>query len=251
MKTKNLKRIIITISIVIIYFLIYKEIMLISYTQKPDITSYAQGILENYKNPDTINIEYKEATDYVEHKNIKIENKFQLFEKVESDSTSIQYVTYENGNIKQLFTMGDALTYVEIYAQGYDTYNTNVTDASAVLGKTTLYDEEKTYNYLKENKVTNDNELFTFIIKNFDNKNNILTSNSQMKENHYIKEYVVNIMPRVKDYHILTGSVEGFMFELINGGFEIHIGEYAIVVTGYTKEEVIELIRTIKINEEK
>ena len=251
MKSKNIKRVIITISIVIIYFLIYKEIMLINYTQKQDVTSYAKGILENYKNPDTIKIESKDSTKYVEHKKIKIENKFENFEKVESDSSSIQYVLYDNGNIKKLFTMGDALTYVQIYAEGYDTYNTNVTATSSSLGKTILYNKEKTYKYLNENKVTNDNDLFSFIIKNFDNKSNMLTSNSKMKENMYVKEYVVNIMPRVKDYHILTGDIEGFMFELINGGFEIHIGEYAIVVTGFTKEEVLELVRTIKINEEK
>ena len=251
MKTKNIKKVIIAISIVIIYFLIYKEVILINNTQKPDITSYAKGILENYKNPDTIKIESKEASKYIEHNNIKIENKFENFEKVESDSSSIQYVLYENGNIKKLFTMGDALTYVQIYAEGYDTYNTNVTSAASSLGKNTLYNKEKTYNYLKENKVTNDNELFSFVIKNFDNKSNILTSNSKMKENLYIKEYVVNIMPRVKDYHILSGDINGFMFELLNGGFEIHIDKYAIVITGYTKEEVIELIRTVKVNEKK
>ena len=72
-----------------------------------------------------------------------------------------------------------------------------------------------------------------------------------MKENMYVKEFVLNIMPRVKDYHILSGDINGFMFELINGGYEIHIGEYALVITGFTKEEVIELVRTIKINEEK
>ena len=140
-------------------------------------------------------------------------------------------------------------SYIDIYANGYDKYNTNVSSTS--VGKTVLYNKEKTYNYLKGNKVLNDNELFNFIIKNFDNKSNILTSTSKMKENMYVKEFVLNIMPRVKDFHILSGDINGFMFELIHGGYEIHIGEYALVITGFTKEEVIELVRTIKINEEK
>lgn len=249
MKTNKIKRIIITISIVVIYFLIYKEIMLINYTQKPDITSYANGILENYKNPQTINITSINSEKYIEHKGIKVKDVFSKYEKIESDDSSVQYGLYENGYLKRLFTMGDALTYIDIYANGYDKYNTNVSSTS--VGKTVLYNKEKTYNYLKGNKVLNDNELFNFIIKNFDNKSNILTSTSKMKENMYVKEFVLNIMPRVKDYHILSGDINGFMFELINGGYEIHIGEYALVITGFTKEEVIELVRTIKINEEK
>lgn len=247
MKTNKIKRVIITISIVVIYFLIYKEIMLINYTQKADITSYANGILENYKEPETIDIKSIDSEKYIEHKNIKVKDVFSKYEKIESDSSSIQYGLYENGYLKKLFTMGDALTYVEIYANGYDKYNTNVSSTS--VGKTMLYNKEKTYNYLEENKVFNDNDLFNFIIKNFDNKSNILTSTSKMKENMYVKDFVLNIMPRVKEYYIISGDVNGFIFQLINGGYEVHIGEYALVVTGFTKEEVIELVRTIKINE--
>ena len=54
-----------------------------------------------------------------------------------------------------------------------------------------------------------------------------------------------------KELIILSGDINGFMFELINGGFEVHFDKYAIVTIGLKKEEVIELVRTIKINEEK
>lgn len=239
------------LTIVIVYFLVYKEIMLINNTQDPNVTNYAKGILENYKNPKEITIEAKEAKEYIEYKGLKIENKFKNYEKNEAGSDSIQYVVYNNGSMEKLFSVGNSLTYTEIYAEGYDTYNENVTDVSLPLGKKTLYDKEKVYNYLKENKVTKDSELFKFIVENFDNKSNILTSTSKMKENEYVKEFVVNIMPRIKEYTILNGTVDGFMFKLIAGGYEIHIGNYAIILIGQTEEEVLELVRTIKIDEEK
>lgn len=251
MKSKGTKRFIIITLIVIIYFLIYKELMVIKYTQKPDITEYANGILEKYKDPDTIKIEKLDAKDYIEYKTVKIRNDFSKYEKIESSSNSLQYVLNENGSMKKMFSIGEALTYIELYTEGYKIKNENIANETNSNEKTLLYTKEKMYNYLKENNVNDDNELFKFIIKNFDNKNNLLTSNSKMKENLYAKEYVVNIMPRVKAYHILSGDVNGFMFELINGGYEVHFDKYAIVTIGIKKEEVIELVRTIKINEEK
>lgn len=251
MKSKNIKRFIMIALIVVVYFFVYKEIMVIKYTQKPDITEYAKGILEKYKEPDTIKIEKLDAKDYIEYKTVKIRNDFSKYEKIESSSNSLQYVLNENGSMKKMFSIGEALTYIELYTEGYKIKNENVTNESDSNEKTTLYTKDEMYNYLKENDVTDDNELFKFIIKNFDNKNNLLTSNSKMKENLYTKEYVVNIMPRVKAYHILSGDINGFMFELINGGFEVHFDKYAIVTIGLKKEEVIELVRTIKINEEK
>ena len=113
-----------------------------------------------------------------------------------------------------------------------------------------LYEPEETYEYLKENSVTSDTQLFEFLLDNYDNQNKLFTKNSKMKENYYIKEYIANVLPRIKKLSIFKG-INGYMFETINDGYEIYVGNYSITLKGYTKEEVLELVRTIKIDEKK
>ena len=69
-----------------------------------------------------------------------------------------------------------------------------------------------------------------------------------MRENYYIKEYIANVIPRIKKLNIFKG-LNGYMFETINDGFEVYVGNYSITLMGFTKEEALELVRTIKINE--
>ena len=113
-----------------------------------------------------------------------------------------------------------------------------------------LYEPQETYEYLLENGVTSEYKLFEFLVNNYDNESKIYSSNAKMKENHYIKTYIANILSSIKQLYKFEGA-KGYMFELLNGGFEIHTNQYVITTIGLSLEEISDLVGTIKINEEK
>ena len=91
-------------------------------------------------------------------------------------------------------------------------------------------------------------KLFNYLLDNYSNSTQLLTSSSKMKENYYIKEYIRNVIPKIKNIYIFDNK-DGYMLKLNSGAYEIHIDEYVITIVGLTKEEIISLVRTININE--
>lgn len=244
----NKKKIILIISIVIVYSLVFKSWNLLLYTENKGLSDFVKHVMKTYESKETITIEKKEAKNYIEFKNIKIENKFQKFDKIETDPNVLQYISYKGNELDKYISINESTTFATSFVNGFKDYSKQ--DGDDVYEDITLYDKEKTSEYLKENNITTDIKLIEFLQENYNNKNKLFTSNSKMKENYYIKQFIANVMPRIKKLTILKG-MNGYMFETINNNYEIYVDNYMIKLVGYTKEEVIELVRTIKINEEK
>ena len=76
----KVKRIIMIIAIIVVYFFVYKAWILLMYTDTKSLVDYSTHKIEEYKNPEIIKIEQKEVKDYVEFEDLKIQNIFKTFE---------------------------------------------------------------------------------------------------------------------------------------------------------------------------
>lgn len=244
----NKKRIVIIISIIIVYSLVFKAWNLLIYTDNKSLSDFVSHVMKTYESPEIITIENKETKNYVEFDTLKIENKFQKFDKIETDSSKLQYIKYKDDTLEKYISIKKSSSFGASFINGFKDYSKQ--DGDEEYEDITLYEPEETYKYLKENDVTSDTKLFEFLLDNYDNQNKLFTKKSKMKENYYIKEYIANVLPRIKKLNIFKG-LNGYMFETINDSFEIYVGNYSITLIGYTKEEAIELVRTIKIDEKK
>lgn len=242
----NKKRIIIIISIIIVYSLVFKAWNLLIYTDNKSLSDFVTHVIKTYESPDIIEIKTKETKKYIEFETLKMENKFQKFDKIETDPSKLQFIEFENDSMKRYVSIKKSPSFGASFINGFKNYSKQ--DGDNEYENVSLYEPEETYEYLKENSVTSDTQLFEFLLDNYDNQNKLFTKNSKMKENYYIKEYIANVLPRIKKLSIFKG-INGYMFETINDGYEIYVGNYSITLMGYTKEEVLELVRTIKIDE--
>lgn len=232
------KKIILTISIIVVYFFIYKAWNLLIYTQDKSLYEYSQSIIETYKNKETINIEFQKVTNKITFKNLEMNNIFNDYKKIQKNTDEIQFIKNDGKNINKYIIIGNSKSFLEIFTDGFKKYDEKII----------LYDKDKMNIYLKENNITDDLKLFNYLLDNYSNSTQLLTSSSKMKENYYIKEYIRNVIPKIKNIYIFDNK-DGYMLKLNSGAYEIHIDEYVITIVGLTKEEIISLVRTININE--
>lgn len=247
MKKKN---IILIIAIVVIYSLVFKSWNLLIYTDSKSLVDFITEIMKTYESPEIVTIETQDVKNYVEFENIKFKDIFQKYEKIESSSNSLQYIVYneKENSLDKYFSIKQTSSYGASFVYGFKNYSEQNSDNE--YEEITLYDPEETSEYLQENNVTSDPELFNFLLENYNNENKLLMKNSTMKENHYIKEFIANNLPRIKKLYVFKG-INGYMFEMNGGSFEIYVDNYEMTIMGMEKEEIIELVRTIKLNEEK
>lgn len=244
----KVKRIIMLTAIVIVYFLVFKAWSLLMYTDTKGLVNFISENIKGYKNPQTIKIEKKEVKNYLEFDQLKIENIFKKYEELEKTDSTIKYIIYKNDTIEKYVSISKTVPYTTVFIEGFKNYSEQ--DGNEEYEYTFLYEPQETYEYLLENGVTSEYKLFEFLVNNYDNESKIYSSNAKMKENHYIKAYIANILPNIKQLYELDGT-KGYMFELLNGGYEVHINQYVITTIGLSKEEISDLVGTIIINEEK
>ena len=244
----NKKRIIMIISIIIVYSLVFKAWNLLTYTDNKSLSDFVKHVMKTYESPEIIEIQTKDVKNYIEFKTIKIENKFQKFDKIETDQNKLQYIKYSGDSLDKYISISESSSFGTSFIYGFKNYNKQ--DGDEEYEEITLYEPEETYEYLKENNVSSDTQLFNFLLDNYENENKLFTKKSKMKENYYIKEYIANVIPRIKKLNIFKG-LNGYMFETINDSYEVYVGNYTIKLVGYTKEEALEIVRTIKIDEKK
>ena len=189
----------------------------------------------------------KDNQEYLEFKDIKIRNDFKKFTYLEDVSTKddLKYVLYDdNKNRKAAFMIGVGPTYIEILIKDKTIFaNDN-------------HIKEKDINnielFLKEKNITNDIELFQYIIKHKNSKFNLFTSTKTLKEN-YILYYLMNIiLPNSKSITLIEGAYSGYIFNLDNGIKEANIlyddkrYVFTFIEDKYFKDEYIyELLNTI------
>ena len=109
-------------------------------------------------------------------------------------------------------------------------------------------------NILEKNKINNDIELFKYLEKQKDVKNNIFTSAKEMKENYTIQFMVSVIMPQMDSITLINGDYQGYIFNLKNNMKEVSIlknGKRYVFMflntTYFTDEKINDLLNTIVI----
>ncbi len=242
------KRILMLTAIIVVYFLVFKAWNLLLFTDTKGLVDFITERIDGYKNPQTLKIEKREAKEYIEIDNLKIENIFKKYEELEKTDKSVKYIIYKDNSVEKYVSISKTIPYATVFIEGFKNYSEQ--DGEEEYEYTTLYKPEKTYEYLIANGVSSEFKFFEFLVNNYDNESKIYSSNSKMKENHYIKSYIANIIPNIKQLYELEGT-KGYMFELLNGSFEVHINQYVLTIIGLSKEEISDLVGTIIINEEK
>ena len=173
---------------------------------------------------------------------------FKKYEQLEKTDNTLKYIVYKDDTVKKYVSISKTVPFTTIFIEGFKNYSEQ--EEGEEFEYTSLYEPQKTYEYLVDNGVTSEFKFFEFLVNNYDNESKIYSSNAKMKENHYIKAYIANILPNIEKLYKFDGQ-KGYMFELINGGFEVHTNQYVITTIGLSKEEVSDLVGTIIINEEK
>lgn len=247
MKKKN-KVIIVCLLLFCTYFG-FKGFNLYYYNINNITTVNYRKIVEALNIKETINIEHKKLpnNEYLEFKNIKIKNDFKEFKRSENQYSkdTIKYVLYdEKGKVKASFWMSEADTYIELLKSDKTLFGTG--------------DNKITNDNLKdiidENNITNDIELFNYLSKNKDVKNNIFTSVKQMKKNYSLQFMVSVTIPVIENITLIDGDYQGYIFNM-DKIKEVNIlknnKRYVFTFLDksyFTDEKINNLIETIVIN---
>lgn len=236
------------IAIIVVYFFVYKAWILLLNTDTKSLTDYAANKIEEYKNPEIIKVETKEVQDFVEFDNLKIQNIFKNYEELQKTEDGLKYIVYKDDSIDKYVSISKSVPYSTIFIEGFKNYSE--IDDDGEYEDIILYEAEETYEYLLENGVTSESKLFDFLTKNYDNESKVYSSNAKMKENHYIKSYIANVLPTINQLYVFDG-INGYMFGLNSGAYEVHVNKYTLTIVGLSKEEISNLVGTIIINEKK
>ena len=95
-----------------------------------------------------------DVKDYLEHDGIKIRNDFQNFEEKVENNTYFRILKDENGKTKAALFIGTDLTWMDyLKAEELTYFNIDSKKTSS----------EERINFLKENNITNDLDLFKFL----------------------------------------------------------------------------------------
>ncbi len=248
-KKKNVVLVVVGILLLVCLYFGYKGFNLFYYNVDRITTQDYDDFISQFTIKDTMTINHKnvESNDYLEYQNIKIRNDFEDFEKLEQTTgeTSLKLILKdENEKTKSSFWMSVADTYVNLLKLDKSLFGTE----DKRITNTDLA------NILEKNKINNDIELFKYLEKQKDIKNNIFTSAKEMKENYTIQFMVSVIMPQMDSITLINGDYQGYIFNLKNNMKEVSIlknGKRYVFMflntTYFTDEKINDLLNTIVI----
>lgn len=209
MKRKKKVFIIIGLLLVICVYFGYKGFNLFYYNINNLTTENYDSIVNSLTIKDTITINTKklESDDYLTFRNIKVKNEFSNFKLLENQfsDNNIKYALYdENNNLKASFWMGITDSYVNLFK----------TDAILFGTEDKRINNTNLTNFLDKNNIKNDIDLFKYLEKNKNVKNNIFTSVKEMKEN-YLLQFMVSVaIPRIENITLIDGDYQGYIFNM-------------------------------------
>lgn len=252
MKKKNILFILIAVIFIIVAFICYKGFNLYYYNVDNMTTVDYEDFIKGFKITNTVSIKNMEleTEKYLTFNNMKIRNDFEQFQKLDDQVTvdSIKYVLYdENDKLKASLWMSKTDTYVKLLATDLRLFGTE----DKRITNTNLRD------FLKKNNINSDIELFAYLEKNKDIKNNIFTSTKEMKENYTIHFITSVIMPLIESITLIEGDYEGYIFNLPNNIKEVTILKnnerylFTFICLDYfTDDYIVQLLNTINISDE-
>ena len=208
MKNKKFLIIIVAILLVLSYF-VYKGFCLYYYDIGNITTENYKDYFETLRFTDTMTIRTQKLKedDYLVFKNVKVKNEFSNFKLLENQvsDNNIKYVLYdENNNLKASFWMGITDSYVNLFKTDITLFGTE----DKRINNTNLTD------ILNKNNIKNDIELFRYLEKHKNVKNNIFTPVKTMKENYSLQFMVSVAIPLIDGITLIDGDYQGYIFNI-------------------------------------
>ena len=183
--------------------------------------------------------------EYLEFKDIKIRNDFKNFEYKEEISTddTLKYVLYDkDGELEVAFFIGVMDTYVEMLKSDIDIYSYN--------RKSIEMDGIK--DFLKDKGISNDIDLFKYLVEHKNDNINIFTSVKEMKGRYALNSLIGLMFPKIEEITLIDGTYAGYVLNLDNDIREVHIlyydKSYVFTFIGddyFSDEYIYELLDTL------
>lgn len=257
-KNKNKKIIlfiVIGLILLITLFISYKVFIINKYNLEQLETKSYDKFLDAYNKKETYTtsaVEVKES-DYLTYENIKIKNVYKGYTK----ENVTQYgggVTYKKYNSKKEVTdtfkisiMEDS--YIDWFEEDDKNFYGSIENDGVSIPLETDVDD-----YLEDNYVYSDNDLFKFLNKTRNYKPNIFTPGEKIRSNYAMHLMASITMPAIDKFVTINGIHNGYML-VINDIKEVHIkkGEftYNFLFTNKTEEEVLSLLNTLVIEQKR
>ena len=247
MKNKYKLIIVVIIASIIGLYFGYKAFILTEYNTDVLFTdSYNEFLkgLDNKNEMEVNKVSYEEE-EYIELENFKFINKFDDFEKDETTEDFFKYFLYEDDEFIASFWVGEEDSYISYFVADYEFYgieNPNIEDVNLK-------------EFFKKHKINNDFDLFNYLSKNKDYKNNIFTSTKNIKENYTLNLLSSTIFPSIESLTLVNGEYNGYIFNINDKVKEVNIIEdnkrYIFTFIGadyFDKEDINEILNSIVIN---
>lgn len=255
-KTKNKLLISIIVAIIIILitiFVAYKIFLLNKYDiSNLNLENY-DAFLEGYKNQSELTIDNVPLSDseYLTYQNVKVKNIYGSAVEEDYLNDFYQNVIYKkkdaSGNVIDSFSIAINDTYLEIFSSDEKQFFTSIDSE----GESTPL-EADIDDYLEDNNIKNDQDLFKFLSETRNYVPNIFTSTKKIKEHYGLHLVASIVMPKIDGITNLTGEYQGYIFNINNQKqitIEKNDEQYVFLLKDKTDEEILEFLNSIVITE--
>jgi len=224
-------------------FIGYKSYLLFKYKVNKDEEGY-KDFIEGLNNHNTVTVKSngkQDETEYISTGGISIKNDFSGFiEHSENIPLTKRYVLYDENKKVIAFIM----------------FGVNNYDKVEFIKETDLIDKNVSDKFFKKKDITNDIELFNYLVETKDKKLNIFSSIEEIKSTYVIYNVLSSYGMR-KPMTYFEGDIVGYMSKYDDKTKEVHIlgdnNEQSYYITFYgldyfTDERILEVLENLVIN---
>lgn len=252
-KRKNNKtKVMILVLVTICIFLSYKGYILNEYNTNKLNTETYDNFLQGYKIQKTITVERTDLNEneYLSFENVKVKNILGTYTEKEQISKYIKHAIYKkkskNGETADYIQISIADPYIEWFKSTEKNFYVSIDKEGESISL-----EADIEDYLEENNITTDLELFKFLSDTRSYKPNIFTNTEKIKD-HYGTQLVASIaMPKIDSFTIIEGVYNGYILN-INNIKEINVihnnERYTFMLYNKTEEETLDFLNTLVID---
>ena len=215
-------------------------------------------VVEGYKNSEDINIDKKDASEYLEFEWFDVGNYFKQFKHEPSQTTEWNETFYQYDGDKKIgmLSIGTFDSLVEASKSDDITFFGSM-DAQGISFADLFYSGFN--NFIEEKNIKDDADLIREFSKyDFDKKYGVFTSINKLREDYSIRLIASIALPSVDKIYYINGVHKGYMLELINEEkgnrlYEVNLFKngkryiLSVLSNDYDLDMMKEVIGTIKI----
>ncbi len=251
MKKKKMFLIITVVLLIVGVYFGYKIFNLYYYNLNSITVEQYEGLINGLstKNIMTIKTNTLPDAEYLSHNNIKVKNDFENFKKLDNSNSTddfVKYVLYDDDDkVISSFWMGTTDMYIDMFEADVTIYGADDKQFKNI-------DFKK---FFEKNNITNDIELFKFLVKNKDVENNIFTSVNAIKNKYSIQLLSTIALPKMDSLTLINGDYTGYIFNLGSTLKEVsllkHNKRYIFTFIGldyFTDDDINEILNSVVID---